>query len=207
MRDYPNTYYSATRLPASERPPLRGAATADVCVIGGGLAGLSTAWELIRLGRSVVLLEARCVGWGASGRNGGFVLQGWSEGLRAIEKRCGLDHARALFGLSVEGVGIVRDTLAKHALPGCNPTAGKLSVTRYEAADQLQRHRDRMARHYGYDFTYVDRPTLRGLLKSDLYFQALRDPVGFHFHPLNYCLGLAGLIERAGGAACSRAPP
>ncbi len=199
MRDYPNTYYSATRVPAPDRPPLRGAATADVCVIGGGLAGLSTAWELIRRGRSVVLLEAQRVGWGASGRNGGFVLQGWSEGLRNIEKRCGLDHARALFGLSVEGVDIVRDTIATHAVPGCNPTTGKLSVTRYEAADQLQRHRDHMARNYGYDFTYIDRPTLRGLLKSDIYFQALRDPVGFHFHPLNYCLGLAGLIEGAGG--------
>lgn len=199
MRDYPNTYYSATRRPAADHASLRGTVTADVCVIGGGLAGLSTAWELIRRGRSVALLEAQRIGWGASGRNGGFVLQGWSEGLRNIEARCGRDHARALFGLSVEGVEIVRDTINGHSLPGCNPTTGKLGVTRYEAADQLQRHRDHMARTYGYEFTYIDRPTLRGLLKSDIYFQALRDPVGFHFHPLNYCLGLADLIVGAGG--------
>ena len=75
MSHYSNSYYTATMRYASPRPTLIGNVQADVCVIGGGLAGLSTALELVSRGRSVVLLEAARVAWGASGRNGGFVLQ------------------------------------------------------------------------------------------------------------------------------------
>lgn len=199
MSTYPNSFYAATRLTAPDRPPLHGRRTADVCVVGGGLAGLSTAWELVQRGRSVILLEQQRVAWGASGRNGGFVLQGWSEGLGAIEKRCGTDAAKALFRLSLEGVDIVRDTISRHALPGCAPTTGKLSVVRYDNADGLQRFRDRVAAEFGFEFEYLDTTRVREVLRTGRYFQALRDRHGFHFHPLNFCLGLAGLIEQAGG--------
>ncbi|MCA1971601.1 MAG: FAD-binding oxidoreductase [Caenispirillum sp.] len=199
MSDYPNTYYAATMRPTEPRPPLAGTITADVCVVGAGLAGLSTSWELLQRGRSVVLVEGMRVGWGASGRNGGFVLQGWSEGLRAIERRCGLDQARALFRLSLEGVDIVRDTITRNALPDCDATTGKLSVVRYDAGDALRRHRDRLAADFGFELDYVDTASLREVLRTTRYFQALRDTHGFHFHPLNYCLGLARLIEGAGG--------
>jgi gamma-glutamylputrescine oxidase len=104
MFTYNNNYYTATMHETTQRAAAgRQCSQADVCIIGAGLAGLSTAWELVSRGKSVVLLEAGRVAWGASGRNGGFVLQGWSEGLSAIERRCGKPTAAALFKLSLEG--------------------------------------------------------------------------------------------------------
>ncbi|MGE8149790.1 NAD(P)/FAD-dependent oxidoreductase [Pseudomonas vancouverensis] len=199
MHSYNNNYYTATMNATAERAALSRHVQADVCIIGAGLAGLSTAWELLARGRSVVLLEAGRVAWGASGRNGGFVLQGWSEGLSAIERRCGPATAAALFKLSLEGVDSVRDMIARHRFTGCAATPGKLSVVRYEDGDNLKRVRDRMARDFDFHLDYLDRQAVQDKLKTERYFQALRDSHGFHFHPLNYCLGLAGLIERNGG--------
>ncbi|MBF8779700.1 FAD-binding oxidoreductase [Pseudomonas fulva] len=199
MSTYGNNYYTASMRPASQRPALSGKVQADVCVVGGGLAGLSTAWELLRRGRSVVLLEGARVAWGASGRNGGFVLQGWSEGLSAIERRCGRQTAEALFRLSLEGVDIVRQMIAEYRLPGCAPTTGKLSVVRYDDGDNLKRLRDRLASGFGFELEYLDTQAIRERLDTERYFQGLRDTHGFHFHPLNYCLGLADLVELSGG--------
>lgn len=206
MSTYINNYYTATMRPARQRPPLAGAKQADVCVIGGGLAGLSTAWELLARGRSVVLIEAARIAWGASGRNGGFVLQGWSESLSAIERRNGTETARALFNLSLEGVDTVRTMIERHNLPDCAPTTGKLSVVRYDDADNLRRTRDRMATEFGFEMEYLDRNAVRDLLNTDRYFQGLRENHGFHFHPLNYCLGLAELIEQRGGQLHEQTP-
>ena len=206
MYTYNNNYYTATMQPVTERPALSGDVQADVCIIGAGLAGLSTAWELVSRGKSVVLLDAGRVAWGASGRNGGFVLQGWSEGVSAIEQRCGKPTAAALFKLSLEGVDIVRDTIAGQQLPGCAITSGKMSVVRYEDGDNLQRLRDKMAADFDFHLEYLDRQAVRAKLKTERYFQGLRDTHGFHFHPLNYCLGLAGLIERGGGRIHEHSP-
>ncbi len=62
------SYYAATARDRQQYPSLTGDVRADVCVIGGGFTGVHAALELARRGHSVVLLEARCIGWGASGR-------------------------------------------------------------------------------------------------------------------------------------------
>lgn len=200
MSAYPATYYSATRV-ASSSPfsHLQQNLHADVCVVGGGLAGLTTAWELIKRNKSVIVIEENKVSWGASGRNGGFCLNGWSVGLGAIEKRSGFEDAKKLFAMSVEGVEIVRENIEQNNLPDCNIVKGKLSVVRYEAAEQMQRYRDRMAQHFNYNYEYLDTAAVQEKLRTPIYKQALRDSTGFHFHPLNYALGLAGLIRAKGG--------
>ena len=73
------SYYAATANPAPRRPALAGEMVADVCVVGGGIAGCAAALELAERGQRVVLLEAQRIGWGASGRNGGFVLSWWPK--------------------------------------------------------------------------------------------------------------------------------
>src|SRR5437763_6281829 len=93
----------------------------DVCVIGAGLAGLTTACEIARRGWSVALLESRRVAWNASGGNDGFVLPGFAESLDKIIARVGLDHARALWELSEMGLRYVRSTITEAQMPGVGP--------------------------------------------------------------------------------------
>ncbi|MBS0564822.1 MAG: FAD-binding oxidoreductase [Proteobacteria bacterium] len=197
---YPDTYYRRTLADDRRRPALSGRADCDTIIVGGGLAGLTTALELARAGRAVVLLESESVGFGASGRNGGFVGPGYSAGEDVIARAAGDRAARDLFHLSVEGMDYIRSAIRDLAIAGADPVPGVLSVRRYasDGAD-LRAHVEAMGRTYGYRLDYLDTDELRGLLHSQRYFQALRDPNAFHIHPLNYLRGLAAEIERLGG--------
>src|SRR5215218_7179938 len=113
---YPDTFYSRTLTSSEPHDPAHGRMTADVCIVGGGLAGLTAALALSRSGRSVVLLEANRIAWGASGRNGGFVSAGYAKSLSAIARQVGLHQARELYRLSMEGVEIVRRNIGDLAI-------------------------------------------------------------------------------------------
>ncbi len=108
-------------VPAPERAPLTFDLDVDVCVIGGGLAGLTTAREIARRGWSVAVLETHRIAWNASGRNNGFVLPGFAELMERIVARVGLDHAKALWALSEMGLEYVRTTIAEARMPGVAP--------------------------------------------------------------------------------------
>ena len=188
---YVDSYYSRTAVPHEVWPALNGVTETEVCVIGGGLAGLSAAVSLAERGLSVVLLEARRIAWGASGRNGGFVSPGFSLGSAALTKRLGLERARQLYALSNDGVGLVRRRIADYEIAGCRVVDGRLSVWRYHRPDEIERERDRMAEHFGIAGTVWPREQLRERLLTERYHGGLYDRAGFHFHPLNYALGLA----------------
>src|SRR5438132_6646230 len=112
---YVPTWYTATMVPASARPPLTYDFDVDVCVVGAGLAGLTAAREVARRGWSVAVLEAGQVAAFASGRNVGFVLPGFTETVDGMIERIGLDHAKQLWALSERGVEYVRETIAQTA--------------------------------------------------------------------------------------------
>ncbi len=196
---YIDSYYARTLADPVLRPALAGAVEADVGILGGGLAGLSAALALARAGRQIVLLEAERIGWGASGRNGGFVTPGFSAGYDAIARRVGPARARALHLLSIEGMRELRATIAELAIVEAEPVAGVMSVRRHEEGHALAAERDRMARDFDYPLEILDRESVRSRLDSPRYFQALRDPAAFHIHPLNYLRGLAAEVERLGG--------
>src|ERR1700726_5337970 len=101
-------------VPAREHGPLTFDLDVDVCVVGGGMAGLTTARELARRGWSVALLEARRIAWNASGRNSGFVLPGFSARIEKVVERIGLPATKALWTLSEAGVQYVRDAIAEN---------------------------------------------------------------------------------------------
>ena len=104
-----------------------GEASADVCVIGGGYTGLSTAIHLRKAGYSVILLEANKVGWGASGRNGGHVGTGQRADQETLEKMVGMDHAKALWDLGLEAVDTVCGLIDEHQID-CELKTGNLHV-------------------------------------------------------------------------------
>src|ERR1700675_1083450 len=104
---YGPTWYAATMVAAPSRPALTFDLDVDVCVVGGGLAGLTTAREIARRGWSVAGLETRRIAWNASGRNCGFVLPGFAEPMDKVVTRVGIDHAKALWALSEMGLKYV----------------------------------------------------------------------------------------------------
>ncbi|MBI07960.1 MAG: FAD-dependent oxidoreductase, partial [Rhodospirillaceae bacterium] len=186
------TWYAHQAPKATLHPVLQDCQTTDVCIVGGGLAGLFLARSLADRGIPSILIEARRIGAGASGRNGGFCSPGWAAGNAAIEKKLGQASARILFELSQEGCLMVLD-----ALQGADAdlARGKLQVSTFDAADALQRTRDRLAHSYGYDLEYLDSEAVRSLLDSRRYHQGLRDPRAFHCDPLQLCRAVAATLD------------
>src|SRR5690606_2254263 len=119
-------------------PSAEGTLKTDICIVGGGLAGLTAALDLARAGRSVLLLEAERVAWGASGRNGGFVSPGYATSLAAIERQTGREQADELYRLTMEGVEIVRGNIESLAITEAAPSPGIMKVVRYDGGAGLQ---------------------------------------------------------------------
>ena len=181
------------------RPALVGVVEADCIVVGAGLAGLITALELARGGLKPVVIEARAVGWGASGRNGGIVSPAFACGGDEIEARVGRDAARALHRLTIEGVDRVRGLISDLKIEGATPLPGLLNLRRFDKACDLHAYAAEFSENFGYDFGYLDRKAIRDRLVTDRYFHGLSDPHAFHIHPLNYLRGIAAELERLGG--------
>ncbi|MGD9478387.1 NAD(P)/FAD-dependent oxidoreductase [Shinella sp. G-2] len=203
---YPDTYYKRTMADQTARPALAGTVECDVVIVGGGLAGLSTALQLARAGKHVTVLEAESVGFGASGRNGGFVGPGYATGGDDIARITGKDAARKLHHLSIEGMEFIRENIKSLGIDSARPEPGIMSVLRYDDGPSLKAYADETRREYGYDLDYMDRDAVRAVLKSERYFQALRNPNAFHMHPLNYLRAIAAEIERLGGRICEQSP-
>lgn len=200
--NYPDTYYSRTLTDRTERPALSGDITCDTVVIGGGLAGLTTALQLSRGGQKVVVLEAKSIGFGASGRNGGFVSAGYATDVEQISGIAGREAAHRLYLMSIEGVDFVRDSISGLSIAGADPVDGVTSVMRYDDGDGLRTYATEARQKYGQDLEYLDTARVRQELKSTRYFHGVRDRKAFHIHPLNYLRGLAAEIERLGGVIC-----
>lgn len=196
--DYPASWYAATLGAITKRQPLYGSITADVVVVGAGLAGLTTALECVRRGLSVVLLDSNRVGWGASGRNGGMVIPGFAQELPSLVERLGLERALQLYRLSCEGLHYVREyveALCPDALMG----EGYLSVSRFPAADAFREEAALLNAEPGLNLSHWPTEKVRSVLLTDRYHDALFDPLSFHVHPLRYAHALADEFERLGG--------
>jgi gamma-glutamylputrescine oxidase len=193
------SWYAASTPPAVARAALHGEAVADVCVVGGGIAGCSTALHLAQRGYSVVLLEEHRVGWGASGRNGGQAIFGLACGQDRLESLLPGADARAAWDVSVAGLGLLRELVAQHAID-CDLVAGQMHVAiKPRQLRELAAEHDDLRNRLGYDSVrLLDRAALRAVLASDRYIGGLHDSNGAHLHPLKYTLGLAAAAERAG---------
>lgn len=170
----------------------------DVCVVGGGLAGLTVAREAARRGWSVALIEARRIAWSASGRNTGFVLPGFAQGMDKIAARVGLDHARQLWALSRAGLDYVRRTIRENKLTGVLGGDGWLAVSKRDAAKRIAADADFLAENFGADVEVWPTERVRESLKSPLYYQAVNFRDAFVIHPLNYAFALANAAEESG---------
>lgn len=194
------SYYEASAGPGPETPPLQGATEAEVCIVGAGFAGLATALGLIERGRrDVMVLEAQRVGFGASGRNGGFVFGGYSLDCADLLAQLGPDQARACYGLTRSAVDLIRRRIRDHAIDCDAVEGGALLVNWFDDESILRRQQRLMADHFGVQWQWIGKPELAAHVRSDRYFGALLEPDAFHFHPLKYARGVARAVQAGGG--------
>lgn len=196
---YPASYYAATRAYADTYPPLAGQEAVHTCVIGGGLAGLSAALALAEQGVQVALLEAEEVGYGASGRNGGQVIQDYACGMETLERAVGERQAADLWRWSREAVDLVEQRVQRYGID-CGWQRGYATVAvKPRHMDGLLQWRETAARRYGYQgYRVWDGAEVRRHIASTRYCGALYDEDSGHLHPLNYTLGLAAAAAGAG---------
>ena len=194
-----NSWYAASANQQLSYPPLRGDVRADVCIIGGGYTGLSSAIHLRKAGYNVVLLEANRVGWGASGRNGGHVGTGQRAEQDQLEKWVGLDQAKALWQLGLEAVDTVCALIDEYDID-CELKSGNLHVAAKAGdAQGLQAEVEHLSGVYGYDqIRYVDSAELAELTSGQGFHGGTVDSGCKHLHPLNYALGLAAAANSLG---------
>ena len=112
--EYLDTYYLASARPAPPTAALRGALTADVCVVGGGIAGCSTALTLAERGYRVVLLEGHRIGWGASGRSGGQAIFGTATEQAELAQLVGEEDARRIWDVTLAGLALLKQRIERH---------------------------------------------------------------------------------------------
>ncbi|VWC61159.1 FAD-dependent oxidoreductase [Burkholderia lata] len=193
------SYYAATANSRARHPSLDGAVTADVCVIGGGLTGLSAALELAERGHSVVLVEASKIGWGASGRNGGQLIAGYACDIDTFSAHLPEDDVRRVWAMGLESVEIVRQRVERYGID-CDLTSGYLTAAnKPRHLDALRVWRDTAASRFGYrGYEFVERADMPRFVASDRYVGGLRYEGSGHLHPLNYTLGLARAAREAG---------
>ncbi|XZZ87781.1 NAD(P)/FAD-dependent oxidoreductase [Microbulbifer sp. JMSA004] len=171
---------------------------ADVCIIGGGYTGLSSALHLAERGYCVVLLEANRIGWGSSGRNGGHVGVGQRRSQGDLEAMFGFDMAKQLWDLSIDAVQLVESLIVRHRIP-CDLKRGIMHLAAKASHDKyLKGETDKLRERYGYrQVEYIEKKEVRELVGSERYLGAQIDFGSLHLHPLNFALGLA----RAGASA------
>ena len=188
-----NSYYAASANETPAYPALEDNITADVCVVGGGFAGLSSAIELADRGYKVVVLEANQIGFGASGRNGGQIIAGLACEQDVIESVLGFDAAKQVWGMTLEALDLVRERVKRIDIK-CDLNDGFLGVSVNEKkGKKLRCWFDNMAKRYGYDSdaTWIEPAHIKNWIDSQRYFNGYYDKRSGHLHPLNYCLGLA----------------
>ena len=171
---------------------------ADICVVGAGLAGLTVALEASRLGASVVVLEGRHIGWGASGGLLGTVMPGYNLALKDLVARIGLEDARELWELSKEGAEYVRAQATEALMPGMAATDGALEVSNVDAGDRLISELQMLGEDFATEVEGWQIDKVRAHLKTGRYFHGVYFPKAFQIDGRKYVHGLAALAKRAG---------
>jgi gamma-glutamylputrescine oxidase len=168
-------------------------------VVGGGIAGCSAALHLAQRGYNVVLLEARFVGYGASGRSGGQLIFGLAPSQKALTAQVGRDDAHRLFDLSVEALDSTRALIDTYSI-ACDYAANHVHVaTKPRHVRELTEWADELHGEYAYESArLLDRDELQKHVRSELYLGGLLDSRSGHLHPLKYTQGLARAAELEG---------
>ena len=197
--DHTTSYYAASANTRSLRPAVEGDHMFDVCVVGAGYSGLSTALHLAERGHNVVIVEGARIGWGASGRNGGQAVNGLNASLQTIKRKYGQDTANFVAGLVMEGGEIIRERIRTYDIQ-CDYKPTNLFTACTDT--HMRELEERLALWQGYGLNtqeMVSKDQIGEYVGSDMYAGGMIDHAGGHMHPLNLALGEADAFEKNGG--------
>ena len=195
-----SSYYAASANDKVERPRLESSIETDVCIIGAGYTGLSSALHLLESGMKVVILEAARIGWGASGRNGGQIVNSFSRDIDSIEKVVGKEQGKLFGQMAFEGGQIIRERIAKYNIDCDLKDGGVFAAMNAKQMGHLQSQKKLWEAHGHHNhLEMLDHDGIRNVVNSDLYVGGLLDKSGGHIHPLNLALGEARAVESLGG--------
>ncbi|MEY3359357.1 MAG: hypothetical protein RI923_617 [Pseudomonadota bacterium] len=200
------SYYAASAHPQPERPPLQGAVHADVCIVGAGYTGLSSALHLAEAGFKVVVVEAAKVGWGASGRNGGQIVHSYSRDIDVIEKNHGKAVADAMGSMAFEGARVIRERVATYGIQCDLKDGGIYAAKTRKKVEGLHEHKTLWEKYDSLKMEFVEGADIQKYVRTDEYEAILIDPTGGHIHPLNLALGEASAFESMGGRIFEQSP-
>lgn len=196
--EHVSSYYAATCNAPTDFPQLAGEVRADVAVVGAGFTGVSAALALAERGYDVALIEGHRVGWGASGRNGGQLIDGFVD-VAKIEKRLGAEAAALVWQLGLECRELVLERIERYAID-CDLKFGFLDLALNERDMHYFRHEIERKKKLGYphEMQLVPKEDIRSVVGTDRYIGGLINPGNGHLHPLNLCVGQAHAASRLG---------
>lgn len=192
-------YYWAVLPEPPPRPALQGSAECDVGVVGGGIAGLSTALHLAQRGYRVTVLEAERIGWGASGRSGAQAIFGVAASQQKLTELVGVADTRRIWDMSIEALSLMRELIATHHID-CDYVPGQMHVAiKPRQWTDLRQWHEELHEVYNYrSVKLLDTAATRRLVASERYIGGLHDSNSGHLQPLKYVRGLAAAAEQRG---------
>ena len=205
--EHVDSWYAASAGAAPSYTPLKGGTDCDICIIGAGYTGLSSAIHLAERGYKVVVLEANRVGWGASGRNGGHVGTGQRADQSSLEKWVGTETAGSLWQLGLDAVDLVCELVETHHID-CELGVGNLHMAaKASHALDLEHEVNQLTRDYGYTkASYLNREELAELTSASGMHGGMLDMGARHLHPLKYAHGLARVASSLGVTIYEQSP-
>lgn len=207
-QEHAHSYYAATAKGMAPYPTLATDLVADVCVIGGGFTGVNTAIELAQRGLSVILLEARRIGWGASGRNGGQLIRGIGHDVSGFARYVGQEGVRYLERAGTESVELVGARIREHAID-CDLRWGfcELANTPAQFAAFNVEQQALAQSGYAHETRLVGPEQIREqVVNAGVYAGGLVDMGSGHLHPLNLILGEARVADSLGVRIFEQSP-
>ncbi|HDS1117428.1 TPA: FAD-binding oxidoreductase [Pluralibacter gergoviae] len=206
MTEHTGSYYAASANKHDPFPTLSESLTCDVCIVGGGYTGLSSALHLAEQGYDVVVLEAARIGFGASGRNGGQLVNSYSRDIDVIERTYGADAAKMLGSMMFEGAEIIRERIRRYQIACDYRPGGPFVAMNHRQLETLEEQKANWERYGNTQLALLDANELRREVNSDRYVGGLLDRSGGHIHPLNLALGEAEAIRLNGGRVYEQSP-
>ena len=192
------SYYAATANQELSYEKLNSNIRTQVCVIGAGFTGLNTAINLAKKDFDVVLIESEKIGWGASGRNGGQLISGFSFSDH-FEKKGTEKDIQNIWQLGAKSADLVRERVSEFSID-CDLKEGFIDVaTNGKHMDELiDRSEEWKQSGYHHNLELVDENQVKKYVNSDSYVGGLIDSGSGHIHPLNLCLGEAKAASELG---------